>query len=50
MKEYEFNWLQIPFAIFFISLIWIVTYTLKESEPTTSCSGNGLRFSNRRLE
>lgn len=26
--------------------IWIVTYTPKESAPTTSCSGNGLRFSN----
>ena len=34
IKEYEFNWLQIPFAIFFISLIWIVTYTPKESAPT----------------
>ena len=39
IKEYEFNWLQIPFAIFFISLIWIVTYTPKESTPTPKKKG-----------
>lgn len=39
IKEYEFNWLQIPFAIFFISLIWIVTYTPKESAPTPKKKG-----------
>ena len=32
-------WLQIPFAIFFISLIWIVTYTPKESAPTPKKKG-----------
>ena len=39
IKEYEFNWLQIPFDIFFISLIWIVTYTPKESAPTPKKKG-----------
>lgn len=39
IKEYEFNWLQIPVAIFFISLIWIVTYTPKESAPTPKKKG-----------
>lgn len=39
IKEYEFNWLQIPLAIFFISLIWIVTYTPKESAPTPKKKG-----------
>lgn len=39
IKEYEFNWLQIPFAIFFISLIWIVTYTPKENAPTPKKKG-----------
>lgn len=39
IKEYEFNWLQIPFAIFFISLIWIATYTPKESAPTPKKKG-----------
>lgn len=39
IKEYEFNWLQIPFSIFFISLIWIVTYTPKESAPTPKKKG-----------
>ena len=39
IKEYESNWLQIPFAIFFISLIWIVTYTPKESAPTPKKKG-----------
>ena len=39
IKEYEFNWLQIPFAIFFISLIWIVTYTPKESAPMPKKKG-----------
>ena len=39
IKEYEFNWLQISFAIFFISLIWIVTYTPKESAPTPKKKG-----------
>lgn len=39
IKEYEFNWLQIPFVIFFISLIWIVTYTPKESAPMPKKKG-----------
>ncbi len=39
IRNYEFNWLQIPFAIFLAFFVWAVTYTPEETAPKPRKNG-----------
>lgn len=39
IRNYEFNWLQIPFAIFLAFFVWAVTYKPEESAPAPKRKG-----------